>query len=260
MKIALIGSGNIATFYATRWQAAGHSIVQVISPTEAHAANLANALACPFSTDLLDIVQDADVYLLAVKDDVLLSLQNNQHLHNQFVIHTSGSLPSDLFIDTAAVSACLWPVYSIQKDNLTQIENIPLVASCHQEEAIPQLRLMASAISEEIYTLNDQQKEIAHLAAVFANNFTNHLLGIANELLVGYNIPKKLLEPMTRATIEQAFRMNPFDLKTGPAIRNDEKILQKQGRQLVEHPLWQHIYEAMSTSIQETKKQRNRND
>ncbi len=258
MKIALIGSGNIATFYATRWQAAGHSIVQVISPTEEHAAILARALACPFSTDIQDIVQDADIYLLAVKDDVLLSLQNNQQLQNQFVIHTSGSLPSDLFIDIAAVSACLWPVYSIQKENLTQIENIPLVASCHQEAAIPQLRLLAGAISEETYTLNDQQKGIAHLAAVFANNFTNHLLGIANELLVGHVIPKKLLEPMTRATIEQSFRTNPFDLQTGPAIRNDEKILQKQGLQLVEHPLWQHIYDAMSTSIQETKKQRNK--
>jgi predicted short-subunit dehydrogenase-like oxidoreductase (DUF2520 family) len=45
------------------------------------------------------------------------------------------------------------------------------------------IRAIADRLSEKVVELNSEQRKALHVAAVFACNFTNHLFGLAQELL-----------------------------------------------------------------------------
>ncbi|MBK8145501.1 MAG: NAD(P)-binding domain-containing protein [Bacteroidetes bacterium] len=126
MKIVLIGSGNIATFFGKKFQTAGFEIVQVISYHLSHAEQLANQLACSFSDNMLDVNRDADVYLFAVKDDVLLEMAKRIFLPDKLVIHTAGSIHLHELAMMSNQLACLWCVYSISKKELPDKKIFPL--------------------------------------------------------------------------------------------------------------------------------------
>ena len=73
-RIVLIGAGNVATHLGVALQQSGWEIAQVYSRTEASASELANRLQVPFVTSIAEVCIDADVYIVAVKDDALKSL------------------------------------------------------------------------------------------------------------------------------------------------------------------------------------------
>ena len=71
MKIVLIGSGNLATQLSLAFKDANQEIVQIFSRTEAHAQELAEKIGCAYTASLDAVQADADIYILAVKDDAL---------------------------------------------------------------------------------------------------------------------------------------------------------------------------------------------
>ena len=73
-RIALIGAGNVATCLGVALQQAGWEIIQVYSRTEISASELANRLQVPYVTSVEEVCTDADIYIVAVKDDALPEL------------------------------------------------------------------------------------------------------------------------------------------------------------------------------------------
>ena len=69
MKIVIIGSGNLATQLALALKEVNHSIVQIFSRTASHAQELANKIGCSYTASLEAVLSDAELYILAVKDD-----------------------------------------------------------------------------------------------------------------------------------------------------------------------------------------------
>jgi hypothetical protein len=88
------------------------------------------------------------------------------------------------------------------------------------------------------------------VAAVFACNFTNHLLGIADQLLGEAHLPTDLLAPLVRETIAKALLNPPFSVQTGPAIRGDASTIEAHAGALAAHPAWQELYRQLTASIQ----------
>lgn len=116
MKIVLIGSGNIATFFGKKFQTAGFEIVQVISLSfVACRATGKSACLLVFRQYAGYKNSDADVYLFAVKDDVLLEMAKRIFLPDKLVIHTAGSIQLQELAMMSNQVACLWCVYSISK-------------------------------------------------------------------------------------------------------------------------------------------------
>ena len=87
-RIVLIGAGNVG------WQL-GHAIPQkhyvvsqVYSRTRKSAQGLAQSLDCSFTTNLKKIDEEADIIIIAVKDDVIPAVVDQlSYLENLSLIH-----------------------------------------------------------------------------------------------------------------------------------------------------------------------------
>lgn len=249
MKIVIVGTGNIATFFAQKLIEAQHEIVQVISATLEHAKDFANVYKCDFTDDIRQIYKDADAYIFAVKDDVLIQFSHEIILQNKLVIHTAGSVSLAQIKNISDRVACIWCVYSINKNNLPIEKNIPLVVNSIRYEDLNIVKSFAETISENIYELDDVQKSNVHLAAVFANNFVNHLYTISYSILDKKNISFDILKPIIQDTAQKILKHNPAEIQTGPAIRGDEKTMKKHLGMLKEDKILTEIYLLISESI-----------
>ena len=249
MKIAIIGSGNIATFFAKKLTEHGFEIVQVISANPAHAKALAVQYQSSYSTDLSALNQDADAYVFAVKDDVLLEMAQHFQLHDKLLIHTAGSIQLDELTSMSTQLASIWCVYSINKNHLPIHDSVPLVVQANTPQVLEKVKKVALAISQNLFYLTAEQQSTLHLSAVFANNFVNHILSISERLLESKQIPMEALLPIIQDTVDKLQFSAASKNQTGPAIRHDEKTMKKHLMMLQKEDDKQ-IYELISRSIQ----------
>ena len=100
-----------------------------------------------------------------------------------------------------------------------------------------------------MYRVNDEQRALLHVAAVFANNFANRCFAIAEKILDEKNLPFELLHPLMEETLAKALQDSPERMQTGPAIRGDEETVRRHLNLLSVHPEWQEIYREISENI-----------
>jgi predicted short-subunit dehydrogenase-like oxidoreductase (DUF2520 family) len=260
MRIVFIGSGNIAHFFLPRLQRKGHEIVQIYSPTLEHGAALAAISSVGNVTDKLsDIVDDAEVYILAIKDDALPQVAQQLNFEGKIVIHCAGAVSLDVLSNISEHRAVIWTLYSVKKQNLPQGANVPLIVEANTPEALNTAMALAQGISDVVLQTDFMQRQLLHLNAVFVNNFTNHLLTIAQKIGEEHNLPFEILHPIINQTLDQIRNVMPAESQTGPAIRHDEETIQKHLALLASHPEWQQIYADICTSIQQTAPQKLKN-
>jgi predicted short-subunit dehydrogenase-like oxidoreductase (DUF2520 family) len=253
MRIVFIGSGNIAHFFIPRLQRKGHDIVQIYSPTLEHGQSLASLCHVPQVTDQLhEIVTDAEVYVLAIKDDALSLIARQLNFEGKVVIHCAGAVSLDVIANISEQRAVIWALYSIKKNNLPQDSKVPLVVEANGTIALEVATALAYDISDVVLQTDFVQRQMLHLNAVFVNNFTNHLLTIAQKIGEEHQLPFDILHPIISQTLEQIKNTMPAEMQTGPAIRHDDETIQKHLALLTNHPEWQQIYADISKSIQQT--------
>ncbi|GBL34964.1 hypothetical protein EMGBS15_05590 [Filimonas sp.] len=250
MNIAIIGSGNIATFFATKFHQGGHQIIQVISPTAENAKALASQFDSTYSTRIKELKDDADLCLLAVKDDLLQGILKEVDFKQKFLIHTAGSVTLKDLSSSSPNLGCIWCMYSINKNHLPERKNIPLIINASNETTLEIIRTLSACISTSVHSLSDDQKLRAHLAAVFANNFSNHMFTIGQDILQEEQLSFELLIPLIENTVEKLTYTSPDKLQTGPAVRNDESTIAKHLSLLKDHDDFKKIYTLLTDSIQ----------
>lgn len=251
MKVVIIGSGNIAAFFGIKMYEAGWNIIQVVSKNATNAQQLAQHFNTDYTNQANCIKQDADLYILAVNDNALVEFENISWLSEKQVIYTAGSITIDKVKAISTKIACIWPIYSIQKNNLPTSSSIPLVIthSEHVDKTI--LHKLANTISSNLFFLSEIQKQNTHLAAVIANNFSNHLYTLAKQVLDQNNIPFELLLPLIQNTTEKLMHSSPEQNQTGPAIRHDGITISHQIEILNQNKNLQDIYKILTLSIQQ---------
>jgi predicted short-subunit dehydrogenase-like oxidoreductase (DUF2520 family) len=99
-----------------------------------------------------------------------------------------------------------------------------------------------------MYAINSEQRKTIHLAAVFVNNFTNHLYKIGNDICKKNNVPFEILQPLIKETASKIEELSPKKAQTGPAIRNDKKTIKNHLNLLDKKQ--QKIYKIFTKSIQ----------
>ena len=82
----------------------------------------------------------------------------------------------------------------------------------------------------------------------------NHLYVLGGELLEKEGIDARFLLPLIDETAAKVHDMSPLAAQTGPAVRYDENVIQKQLAQLEADPTKQAIYTLMSQSIHQHSK------
>jgi predicted short-subunit dehydrogenase-like oxidoreductase (DUF2520 family) len=251
MTFNIIGTGNIAWFLAKRLTTAGHQCIGIYGRNSAAAVELAEWIQAKVYRSLAAINDgDADVCFIAISDLSIETVTSHIFFEKTVLIHTAGSVGLSVLQGAAKDYAVLWPVYSILKSSLPNHREIPCAWQASTPKAQRYVLSLAHGITDIIFEAKDDQRKWLHLSAVICSNFVNHLLAITEHVCNDQELNYQVLHPIIAQTFEKAQKVSPYSLQTGPARRNDEVTINRHLNLLQPNPDWQHIYSAITASIE----------
>ncbi len=251
MKIILIGAGNLATNLGKALRDIGIDIPQVYSRTMESASALAQIVGAEAVDDIARVRDDADMYVLSVKDSALASLVAAlcPGKEDKLFFHTAGSMPLEVFEGKARYYGVLYPMQTFSKSREVDFTEIPCFVEANDEETLAKVEGLARRLSQKVYRLASADRKYLHLSAVFACNFANHCFAISQDLLESHGIPFDVMLPLIDETVSKVHHLKPLGAQTGPAVRYDENVIGVQSKLLESTPLWKEIYDSMSRDI-----------
>jgi len=249
MKIVFLGAGNLATNLAMALKTRGHEIVQVYSRTEESAEQLARKTVAEPITSLNRLVHDADLYVLSVKDDAIARVLENFPVHEGFLVHTAGSIPMDVLKGYAARYGVIYPLQTFSKERLVDFNTIPVCLEASGSSDLAFLEELMSDLSANIYHIDSRQRGYIHVAAVFACNFSNFMMAMAQDILQEHDMPFDIMAPLIQETVEKAIENTPVPSQTGPAIRGDQQTMERHLKLLAGSDKLQNLYRFVSNTI-----------
>ena len=245
-KVSIIGSGNVAQHLIQAFQLNSQiELVQVFARNKKSVAHLLDSDAITSDYSQLQV---ADVYIIAVSDDAIAKVSSQLPFENQLVVHTSGTVDLDT-LDEKNRKGVFYPLQTFSKNKAVDFKTIPLCLEAENETDLKLLQKVADCISESLYEINSQQRKALHVAAVFVNNFVNHLYQIGNEICEDNQIPFDILKPLIQETANKIVTLSPKEAQTGPAKRNDLKTIAAH-EQFLTDKNQATIYKLLTQSIQ----------
>ena len=249
MRITIIGSGNVATHLAAALKNAGHRIIQVYSRDLQHAAMLAYHVGADPVDDMETIIPDTDLFIVSVKDDVIIAMVKALAKHQKLIVHTSGSTNLDSLLSFTQNAGVLYPLQTFSKIREMDFFTVPLCIEGADDSITASLKELATTISNHVYLVNSANRKVLHLAAVFACNFPNYLYTLAQQLLASHQMDFNMLKPLILETAQKVQQQAPASVQTGPAVRNDQETMNAHLQMLNNQPQLQEIYTLLSQGI-----------
>ncbi|WP_353169755.1 DUF2520 domain-containing protein [Flavobacterium sp.] len=247
IKVILLGSGNVAThLFQAFSKANGVEVVQVFSRT------ISKDFPETLQTSDFSKITKADVYIICVSDSAISSVSSQLLFENRLVVHTSGS--SDLnLLDSKNNKGVFYPLQTFTKNKAVDFSEIPICLEAETISDYTVLEKVAKSISKKVYAISGEQRKALHVSAVFVCNFTNHLYQIGNEICLKNTIPFEILQPLIKETAEKIQSLSPSEAQTGPALRNDQKTIEKH-IDFLTNENQKEIYKILTKSIQNGEK------
>ncbi len=248
IKTVIIGSGNVAYWlHRAILRAEGVSLAQV-------AARRSEALfdfdARVPRASLSEPLAPADIYLLAVSDQAVYPVSEMLQTSSGLLAHTSGALGLNALAGKAP-KGVFYPLQTFSKSRPLSFEGLPVLLEAEHQADLALLEALGKALGAATYPCQPEKRLAAHLAAVYANNFSNHMACKAQELCEAHGLDPALLNPILRETFEKLLSMPARDAQTGPARRKD-RITQLAHRHLLGPGLPLDMYDLISHSIEKT--------
>ena len=234
-KVALIGNGNVS-FHLEKVFRSKENI-------EVTVHNGRNELS-------QKKIKTADICIIAVNDSAIPEVSAKLKGTNALVAHTSGSVSMNT-LPEAFRKGVFYPLQTFSKEKEVDFSTVPICIEAENRKDIDLLAQLAGRISKNVEEVSSTQRKSLHLAAVFANNFTNHLYHLAGEICTASNLSFDLLRPLIAETAEKIQKLTPFEAQTGPARRRDAKTIETHLKQLG-NSRNEAIYELFSQSIRNT--------
>ena len=244
ISVVILGSGNVALQLIRAFLKIDTiNLKQVYTRNQEDINTLKDSIN---TTNDISLLKQADVTIIAVSDDAISSISS--HIKNSFVVHTSGSVDMKS-LNNIGRKGVFYPLQSFSKKKKVDFKNIPICLESETNEDLLKLEKLVSLLQSKSYILSSHQRKKIHVAAVFANNFSNHMYTIANEICEKYNIPFDILHPLIEETSNKIKNLTPEKAQTGPAKRNDVETIENHLNLLSEKQ--QEIYLKITQSIQE---------
>lgn len=202
----------------------------------------------PFTDDVSKI-KEADVYIIGIPDDAISSFSDNLPFQNRLVVHTSGGVSMDA-LSNKNRRGIFYPLQTFSKQREIDFKNIPICIEAENSKDLELLRSLGGKISENVVEISSEKRAKLHLAAVFVNNFTNHLYHIGSEILKDEDLPFDLLKPLILETASKIETLSPEKAQTGPAKRNDIKTIEKH-LHLLGNSRYRKLYELFTEQIKQ---------
>lgn len=247
INVIFLGFGNVNNqlFDALRKSAEitikqvfNRNYIKILSPFE----------DIPFTDDVSKI-KEADVYIIGIPDDAISSFSDNLPFKNRLVVHTSGGVSMDA-LSNKNRRGIFYPLQTFSKQREVDFKNIPICIEAENSKDLELLRNLGEKISENVVEISSEKRTKLHLAAVFVNNFTNHLYQIGSEILKDDDLPFDLLKPLIVETASKIETLSPEKAQTGPAKRNDIKTIEKH-LHLLGNSRYRKLYELFTEEIKQ---------
>lgn len=247
IRVVLIGGGNLV--YQLSYNLLKNSevdLIQVINRSLDSIRYLENKTEI---TNKLSDIQDADIYMIAVSDNAIADVAEKLNVTGKLVVHTSGAIPLEILPENCMNGVFYLP-QTFSKGKKLDLSVIPICIEASSPEGYQLLHKFANTISNNIYELDYKQRCHLHAAAVFANNFVNHIYHHSKEICENGNVDFEILHPLIQETAKKIVGLNPIEIQTGPARRNDIITLEKHKKILGKDQI--ELYTFLTKSIMKT--------
>lgn len=247
IRVALIGSGNLAHHLGgALWEAPMVDFCQWM-------ARRPEQIRPPSPQIPIGEIREpsqADICLLAVSDRAISALAETLAPYSGLVAHTSGATPMD-HLQACSNRGVFYPLQTFTAGQHTPLEQVPFLLEAASIQDLALLETLATALGGRPVHATSEARSQAHLAAVFANNFSNHMIALGQELCRAYHLDPDILGPVTAQTFAKLQGQTARQAQTGPARRGDNPTLERHRQLLANTPL-KDLYNLITHSIQTT--------
>ena len=246
IEVVILGAGNVSFHLFKAFSEAENTrVIQVYNHLE---ENLNYFKDYTNTTNRISDLKSADFYLLALKDDVIADVAHNLKDLPGIVLHTSGAVSLNA-LEILSNFGVFYPLQTFSKNKLVDFGEIPVCIEANSAENLEKIKKLALEITKDVREVNSEQRKALHLAAVFVNNFSNHLYTLGAEICEKNQVDFSILRPLIKETASKIESLAPKDAQTGPAIRNDQKTIEAHLRLLPKKN--KDIYSILTQSIQD---------
>ncbi len=246
-KILIIGAGNVATNVGLGLQKAGFEIVGCFSRSMESASLLAKKLETSMLKELNELPPH-NLILLCVPDASLASVIT-QLPTTSSIAYTSGTISLDELPINYKIGV-FYPLQTFTKNKQIELKTVPFFVESRDENLQNELLSIAKHIGLGAEITSSEQRKQLHIAAVFVNNFTNHLAYLAQEHIEKHKLSWENLLPLLAETFTKLNSENPKEIQTGPARRKDLNVIERHLSELSGNE--REIYKVITNSILDT--------
>lgn len=251
MKIvstAIVGSGNLACQLALALKKAGTPPLFIHSRDEMKGRRLARQSGSKWLAEIPD-AEGTCLLLICVSDDAIRSTAKKFRKKGYIPVHSSGMINLDEIKFDQQPCGVLYPLQTISATGHINWKETPLFLEASDRSTYLKIRALALRLSSTAIPCDSQQRSYLHLAAVFANNFSNACMAMAESLLRAHRLPFSHLQPLMKQTLLNAFQSSPSMAQTGPARRGDRRTISRHLKLLKDKPELRSIYRTLSGYI-----------
>jgi hypothetical protein len=218
-KITLIGTGNVASFWAKTFHGNENYLLSAIGSNPEKTLIFKTENKLPLDVDFPHT--DADIVLVCVQD--------------RFIDSVLQTLPDDLpiFISAGLFSiepypqknlGVIYPLQSLDKRALPSPGEVPLLLEVTSKNDLLAIQLVER--NGFSYQKTDEKTRFhAHLSAVFINNFGYFIMKQGLDLFKNPSLSTAIFNPLIQKTLANIIIEK--DLQTGPAKRNDQVTIER---------------------------------
>ena len=228
IKVVLIGQGNVASHLLNAFSNSEYiDVVQVNSRK-------------------INVIPEADICIISVSDDAIQFVSKQLKEYKKLVVHTSGTV--DMSVIQQTKKGVFYPLQSFTKGAEIDFSKIPFCLEASKKDDLEALEILTKSLGGKSYRITTEQRKKLHLAAVFVNNFTNHMYQIGKEICDKHQVPFEILQPLIEETAKKITVISPNKAQTGPAKRNDSETIKNHLEQL--NSQQKEIYQLLTKAIQ----------
>ena len=228
-KLQIIGEGNVAYHLAKGFSLI--SEIQQINILSRHRRNKDLFLSISDKVNCHDLEEfdlETPVTFIVVSDDAIPEIAEYFRNYHYFILHTSGSTGTAIFKDLGFRNfGSFYPLQTFSLNKEVNWKEIPIFVNSNNDSNDQFIKELALQLSDITQVVSDDQRLNIHIGAVIVN----------------------IMMPLIRETINKIESISPAKAQTGPAMRDDKKIIQRHIDALSANPNLQNIYSMISKSI-----------
>lgn len=222
LNYVVVGTGNVSFHIVKHLVFQGKNVV-ICGRNNVKLLDFAKTFSIPYVSNVA-LIHPTSFVIICVPDKAVYEVVSELPKECK-VVYTSGSVELRQFnhVDIGV----LYPLQTFSKNRFIQLNEVPFLVETFSETFRDDLVTLANTFSSNVRWIDSGTRKKIHLTAVFCNNFTNHLLNLAQQFSMSNQIDFSMFYPLIKETISKAIDLGANESQTGPAKRNDLETINK---------------------------------